>query len=74
MPNPNNPSLSLLWLTDAPAAAAQVTRAIRMTMSLTDAAANLGIGRRTLCRWLKSKPQLKLARQTGELSRRLAAP
>jgi transposase len=69
-----NPSLSQLWRRDPEAAARQVTTAIRMTVSLEDAAENLGIGKRTLYRWLAGKRELKVAKKTGELARRLAAP
>jgi transposase-like protein len=47
-----NPKLTLLWQTDPQQAAAKVRAALEGVRA-EDAARTLGVGRRTLFRWLK---------------------
>lgn len=63
MPYPKNPHLSALWLTNPMQAAHQVATAVRNTKTFEEAAKSLGIGRRTLYRWLE-RPELKSVRDT----------
>jgi len=63
---PRNPELTLLWQRDPSQAAQQVLRALRMSPSLFEAAELLGVGHRTLCRWIAKKPQLIGARASGD--------
>jgi hypothetical protein len=62
MPYPKNPHLSALWLTDPAKAAATVAAAVRNTKTFEEAARSLGVGRRTLYRWL-DRPELRDVRE-----------
>jgi predicted DNA-binding transcriptional regulator AlpA len=66
-----NPTLSALWLTDPAKAAAEVTAALRVAMTLNEAADTLGVGRKTLYRWLKTRRELAEVRRAPWVAREL---
>jgi transposase-like protein len=59
VPYPKNPTLTALWMTDPAKAAAEVSAVLRSTTSLSAAAKALGVGRRTLYRWMRTRPELR---------------
>lgn len=63
MPYPTNPQLSALWLVDPAQAAAKVIAALQSATTLGEAAKALGVGRRTLYRWLKTRRELAEVRK-----------
>ena len=73
MPYSGNPTLSALWLTNPAKAAAEVTAALRTAVTLGEAADALGVGRRTLYRWLKTRRELEDVRRAPWVARELAS-
>ena len=68
---PSNPRLAAMWQVDAAAAAREVLGALDKHASVTDAAAELGVGRRTLFRWMAIRPELSGRRKRKMKSRDL---
>ena len=66
--NPKNPDLTALWLTAPQEAAKRVISYLRdFEGDVTRAAEGLGISRRTLYRWLRTKYELRGARERMSL-------
>jgi transposase-like protein len=57
MPTARNPTLSARWTTAPDEVAAEVLRALD-GKTVGEAAEALGVGERTLWRWIREKPQL----------------
>jgi hypothetical protein len=59
---PSDPILTALWTTDPGEAASRVRAALEKAPSVTTAAVLLNLPPRTLYRWIREKPELRLTR------------
>ena len=65
MPAASNPTLTARWQTEPDEVATEVLRALE-DATVEEAAEALGVGTRTLWRWLREKPELRGARRVAE--------
>ena len=68
MPASRNPHLSARWTTAPAEAAHTVLTALRGAATIADAAKALGVGRRTLYRWLRERPELAGVKKTWKVA------